>query len=217
MLKRVITLLKKEILIELRLQYSFYGVLLYVASTTFVLYLSINQPEKQVWVGLFWVILLFASVTAIAKSFLQESRGRMLYYYTICSAQEFIIAKLIFNALLMVIISLLSWLLVQLLLGSPVVKPWLFLFTTILGSISLGLLFTLLSAIAAKANQNAALMAILGFPLMIPLLLILIKLSNVALSVSNIYFPIDLIGILLGYNILIIMLSNILFPFIWKD
>jgi heme exporter protein B len=217
MLKRVITLLKKEVLIELRLQYSFYGVLLYVASTTFVLYLSINQPEKQVWVGLFWVILLFASVTAIAKSFLQESRGRMLYYYTICSAQEFIIAKLIFNALLMVIISLLSWLLVQLLLGSPVVKPWLFLFTTILGSISLGLLFTLLSAIAAKANQNAALMAILGFPLMIPLLLILIKLSNVALSVSNIYFPIDLIGILLGYNILIIMLSNILFPFIWKD
>jgi heme exporter protein B len=217
MLKRVITLLKKEILIELRLQYSFYGVLLYVASTTFVLYLAINQPEKQVWVGLFWVILLFASVTAIAKSFLQESRGRMLYYYTICSAQEFIIAKLIFNALLMVIISLLSWLLVQLLLGSPVVKPWLFLFTTILGSISLGLLFTLLSAIAAKANQNAALMAILGFPLMIPLLLILIKLSNVALSVSNIYFPIDLIGILLGYNILIIMLSNILFPFIWKD
>jgi heme exporter protein B len=217
MFKRVSTLLKKEILIELRLQYSFYGVLLYVASTTFILYLAINQPEKQVWIGLFWTILLFASVTAIAKSFLQESKGRMLYYYSICSAQEFIIAKLIFNSVFMIIISLLSWLLVQLLLGSPVVKPWLFLLTTLLGSISLGLLFTLLSAIAAKANQNAALMAILGFPLIIPLLLVLMRLSTVALSVSDIYFPLDLIAILLGYNILIIMLSNILFPFIWKD
>jgi heme exporter protein B len=216
-MKQILTLFKKEALIEFRLQYSFFGVLLYVASTTFVLFLAVNKPEKQVWIGLFWVILLFASVNAIAKSFLQENKGRMLYYYTITNATNFIIAKLIFNSLLMIVISMASWLLVQLLLGSPVVKPLLFFCTTILGSISFGLLFTLLSAIAAKAQQNAALMAILGFPLIIPLLLVLMKISTIALNYSNVYFPWDLLAILLGYNILIIMLSCILYPFIWKE
>jgi heme exporter protein B len=191
--------------------------LLYVASTTFVLFLAVSKPEKQVWIGAFWTILIFASVNAIAKSFLQESKGRMLYYYTITSAATFILAKLIFNALLMIVISLVSWFLVQLLLGSPVQKPLLFIFICVLGSVSLGLLFTLLSAIAAKAQQNAALMAILGFPLVLPLLLVLMKASNVALTISDNYFPIGLIGILVGYNILIILLSVILFPFIWKE
>jgi heme exporter protein B len=79
------------------------------------------------------------------------------------------------------------------------------------------ILFTLLSAVAAKAQQNAALMAILGFPLIIPLLLVLIKLSHIALTISDVNYPIGLIGILLGYNILLFMLSNLLFPFIWKE
>ncbi len=216
-MKQIITLIKKEALIEFRLQYSFFGVLLYVASTTFVLFLAVSKPEKQVWIGLFWVILLFASVNAIAKSFLQENKGRMLYYYTITNATNFIIAKLIFNSLLMIVISITSWLLVQLLLGSPIVKPLLFFCTALLGSISFGLLFTLLSAIAAKAQQNAALMAILGFPLIIPLLLVLMRISAIALNYSTVYFPWDLLAILLGYNVLIIMLSCILYPFIWKD
>jgi heme exporter protein B len=217
MLKRIFALLKKEILIELRLQYSFFGILLYVASTTFLLFLAVSKPEKNIWIGLFWILLLFACVNAVAKSFLQESKGRMLYFYSITPAAEFIIAKLIFNALLMSIICLLSLALTQLFLGNPIIKPGLFLLITLLGSISFGLLFTLLSAIAAKAQQNAALIAILGFPLIVPLLLVLIKLSQIALSVTDTVFPVALVSILLGYNILIVMLSLVLYPFIWKE
>ncbi len=215
--KQILAFLQKEIKVECRVQYSFFGVLLYVASTTFMLYLAVNKPEKQVWIGLYWIILLFASVNAVAKSFLQENKGRMLYYYTITSASNFIFAKLLFNALLMIIISAISWFLVQLLLGSPVQKPLLFIVVTLLGSISFGLLFTLLSAIAAKAQQNAALMAILGFPLMLPLLLVLIKISAIAISNNPTPFPLFLVGIVVGYTALISMLSYILFPFIWKD
>jgi heme exporter protein B len=217
MYKRIIALLQKEILIELRLQYSFYGILLYVASTSFMLFMAINKPEKNVWIGLYWIILLFASVNAVAKSFLQESKNRMLYYYTITSATEFIIAKLIFNTLLMLVVTLFSWLLIQLFLGNPIIKPGLFIIVSILGSLSLGFLFTLLSAVAAKAQQNAALMAILGFPLIVPLLLVLIKLSHIALTISDVNYPLGLLGILVGYNILLLMLSNLLYPFIWKD
>src|ERR1700679_3593074 len=107
MTKTVFALLKKDLLLELRQQHTFYGILLYVASTIFVLYLSINKPEGDVWNGLFWIIQLFVCVNAVAKSFLQESRGRMLYFYSISGAKEFIIAKMIYNTLLMLLMSLL--------------------------------------------------------------------------------------------------------------
>ena len=97
-IRHILTLFKKEILLEFRQQYSFYGVLLYVASTIFVLYLAMGQPENTVWNGLFWMMQLFICVNAVAKTFLQESKGRQLYFYSICSPVHFMLAKMIFNA-----------------------------------------------------------------------------------------------------------------------
>src|ERR1035437_10880930 len=59
---RILTLLKKDLVLELRQQHTFYGVLLYIASTIFVLYLSIDEPAANVWNGLFWVIQLFVCI-----------------------------------------------------------------------------------------------------------------------------------------------------------
>src|ERR1700750_928942 len=101
-------LLRKDFLLELRQQYTFYGILLYVAATVFVLYLSMGQPEGPVWKGLFWMIQLFICVNAVAKSFLQEGRGRLLYFYSIAGPRDFILSKLLFNALLMLLMSLVS-------------------------------------------------------------------------------------------------------------
>lgn len=216
-MSNVFALLKKELLTELRQQYAFLGVVLYVVSTSFVLYLAIAEPEKKVWNGLFWVLMLFVCVNAVARSFLQENRGRMLYYYSIGSARSFILAKLIFSSLQMIAMSFISWLIVRVLMGDPVANTGLFLFVLFMGSISLGLVFTLLSAIVARANQNAAMMAILGFPLVIPLLLVIMNISKQAISSPDGPLPLPVMGMLLGYDLLIIMLSVILYPFIWKD
>src|SRR5688572_32384245 len=114
-MNHILALIKKDLLLEIRQQYTFYGIVLYVASTIFVLYLAMEHPEEKVWNGLFWMIQLFICVNAVAKSFLQESRGRMLYYYSICGAKNFIIAKLVFNAGLMIVMSLVSLVLFRLL------------------------------------------------------------------------------------------------------
>jgi heme exporter protein B len=204
-------------LLEIRQQYTFYGVLLYVASTIFVLYLAMQQPEANVWNGLFWMIQLFISVNAVAKSFLQESRGRLLYFYSIAGAKDFILAKLLFNLVLMLVMTLVSVLLFQLLLGNPLHNQLLFIFISCFGGISLSLVFTFIAAIAARAQQNAALMAIMGFPLIIPQLLLLMRLSNIAFASvfqSGLNF---IILLLVGFDIMIIALAVILFPFLWKD
>jgi heme exporter protein B len=218
MTKTIFALLKKDLLLELRQQHSFYGILLYVASTIFVLYLSINNPEGEVWNGLFWIIQLFVCVNAVAKSFLQESKGRMLYFYTISGAKAFIIAKLIYNIILMLIMSLLSLGLFFILLKNPLSNTLQFIGIVCLGGFSLSLVFTLLAAIAAKAQQNAALMAIMGFPLIIPQLLLLIRLSKAAFGeIFRETALLQLSLLIVGLDIMVIALSIILFPFLWKD
>jgi len=216
-LNNIYTLLKKDILIEFRQQYTFFGVLLYIASTTFVIYLSMGQPEDKVWNGLFWVILLFICINAVARSFIQDGRGRMLYFYTIASPIQFIFSKLIYNSLLMILMSGLSLILFTILLGNPLEHGLLFFGIACLGGISLSLVFSFLAAIAAKASQPSAIMAILGFPLIIPQLLLLMKIANIAFSDIVQNGLAQMIGLLCGFDIMIIALAYILFPFLWKD
>jgi len=213
----IITLIKKDILLETRQQYTLYGILLYVASTTFVIYLSMGQPEDQVWNGLFWITQLFICINAVAKSFLQESRGRMLYFYSIAGAKDFIIAKLVFNVLLMIVMSTITLFLFTLLLGNPINHLLNFTGITLLGGISLSLVFTFLAAIAARAQQSAALMAIMGFPIIIPQILLLMKIAIPAFSDVVMEGWLQLLYSLIGLDILIIALAIILFPFLWND
>jgi heme exporter protein B len=215
-MRHILTLFGKDVLLEVRQQYTFYGILLYIASTIFVLYLAMGQPEAEVWNGLFWMIQLFVCVNAVAKSFLQDSRGRMLYYYSIAGAKDFILSKLLFNSVLMVVMSAVS-LMLFLLLGNPLTYFLRFCGLACLGGWSLSLVFTFLAAIAARAQHNAAMMAILGFPLIIPQILLLMRISNVAFSdvyQSGLW---QMILVLVALDILIIALSIILFPFLWKD
>src|SRR5215216_303156 len=146
-LKTISALFKKDLLLEMRQQYSFYGVLLYVVSTIFVLFLAMGRPDDEVWNGLFWMIQLFICVNAVAKSFLQESRGRMLYFYSIAGPRDFILSKLLFNSILMVAMSLVSLILFQFLLGNPVEYSLKFMGLVCLGGWSLSLVFTFLAAI----------------------------------------------------------------------
>ena len=217
-MSKIITLLKKDFLLELRQKHTFFGILLYVASTIFVLYLAMGRPESTVYDGLFWMIQLFVCVNAVAKSFLQESKGRMIYFYSITSPIHFIISKLIYSTVVMLLMVLLSLFLFMVLLGNPVMNPMQFVGIACFGGISLSLVFTLMSAIAAKAHQNAAIMAILGFPLIIPQLLLLIRLSKSAFGeVFREGALLQICLLLAGLDVLVIVLSVVLFPFLWKD
>ena len=162
--KAVISLFKKDLLLELRQQYALYGVMLYVLSTVFVLYLTMDQPVAETWNALFWVMQLFVCINAVAKSFLQESRGRMLYFHTIASPAEFVTAKVLYNLLLMAFMNSITLLLFIAFMGDPTDTLSRFMGISFLGALGLSLIFTMLAAIASKAMQQASLMAILGFP-----------------------------------------------------
>ncbi len=213
----LITLVKKDLLIEWRQKHTLFGVLLYVGATVFVVYMMSGQPETKIWNALFWLTQLFVAVNSVAKSFLQEHPNRFRYYFTLVRPSTFLLAKMIYSISLLLAMSLVSLLLFSILLGFPVIQTGLFVVVTAVGSISLSAVFTFLSAIAARAQQNAALMAVLGFPLVTPVLMIL---SNLAIkAISPVYQPgwWALAGTLVLLDVLVIVLGVILFPFLWKE
>jgi heme exporter protein B len=77
--------------------------------------------------------------------------------------------------------------------------------------------FTFLAAIAARAQQSTALMAVMGFPIIIPQILLLMKISAVAFSSVVQAGLWQMITLLIGLDIMVVVLAVILFPFLWKD
>lgn len=211
-------LIRKEIMLEWRSRYALNGIILYVVSTVFVCYLSfreINSPPT--WNALFWIIMLFASVNAITKSFIQESRGRQLYYYTIAGPQAIIISKIIYNVFLMLLLSAIALGFYTLVFKNPLGDPLFYVLSVLLGSISFASVFTMISGIASKSGNGGALMAILSFPVVIPLLVVLIKLSKNAMDGLDRSVSIDEIAVLIAINVTVITTSLLLFPYLWRD
>ena len=211
-------LIEKEIKLELKQKYVLNGILLYLVSTIFVTYLAFDRIiDTDTWNSLFWIILLFVAVNGISKSFIQESPARHLYYYTIASPQAVLLSKVIYNLLLMTILSVLSFVFFLLLMGNLVVNIPLFLTTLVLGSLGLASILTMVAAIASRASNNFSLMAILSFPIVLPLLGTLMKVSKSALSAAQWSGNYGFIIILLTINVAVIILAYLLFPYLWRD
>lgn len=218
LLKEIGYLLQKELLIEWRQKYAISGIALYVFSTIFVVYFAFTAtPSPNAWIALFWIIILFASVNAVAKSFMQENSYRQLYYYSLADPLAIIISKVIYNSLLLFLLSTLCFLAFSFITGNPVEKQWQFFQVLILGSVGFSISFTFISAISAKARNSATLMVILGFPVIIPILLTLIRLSRDSLGLMEDTSIDKDIMILIAIDLILLALSFLLFPYLWRD
>ena len=217
--KEVKYLIHKEVLLEWRSKYTINGVLLYVVSTIFTCYLSfVSLSDKLAWNALFWVIMLFASINGVSKSFLQETKGQQLYSYILASPAAVLISKTVYNILLMLVLTTIA-LGFYTLVFDTFTPPDLLLYyvAVVIGSVSFSTVFTMVSAIASKAGNGGMLMAILSFPIIIPVLILLIKLAKNAvdgLPWENSY---DEIGMLVVVNVLTVATSLLLFPYLWRD
>lgn len=170
-----------------------------------------------VWNTLFWIILLFTAINAIAKSFVQERAGRQLYYYTLASPQQIILAKIGYNTALMLVLALLGFTVYAFVLGNPVHDIGMYLLTLVLGAVGFAASLTLVSGIASKAENPATLMAVLSFPIILPLLIMLLKLSKNALDGLDRSVSWDEIGVILAIDVIVLTLSWLLFPFLWRS
>jgi heme exporter protein B len=210
-------LIQKEFLLEWRQKYALGGILLYVFSTVFIVFISSQETNSTVWNTLFWIVILFASVNAVVKSFVQESGNRTLYYYTLLSPIAVLLAKMIYNLLLLSVVSILTYAAFALFISNPVQHVGQFILATFLGASGFAIALTFIAAIASKANNSSTLMAILGFPVIIPILFTVVRLSEKALEAETIKSINDSIAILSAIDLILLAMALLLFPFLWRQ
>lgn len=219
----VYTLLVKDFTLEFRNKYLIGGLLLYVVSTVYLIYYFLGSQngladiQSKTWVTLFWVVILFSTLQAIMKSYQLETKERFLYYYTIIDPKHFIVAKMLYNFIFISFLTLICFAAFAVFIGNPVKAYGVFFIAILLGASAYSFLFTMITGIALKADNNGALAAILGFPIVLPLIIYMGKVTREAFDVGvSDNFTINLI-ILGSFNIILFTLSTVLFPVIWRE
>lgn len=215
------TLLIKELTLELRRKSVISGLLLYLFSTAFICYLTFSLRQNQitplVWSALFWITILFTVINTVAKSFIGEKKGRDIYYYSIAAPEVIILSKIVYNSFLTLLLSFTGYVLFILLLKNPITDFTLFALTLTLGAIGFASSLTLLSGIAAKANNSHILMAVLSFPIVISVLMITVKVTKNCIDGLDRSVSTNDLLTLLAINCLVTAASYLLFPYIWRS
>jgi len=220
-LNTIVSLLFKEFHLELRRKSVVAGLIIYLFATVFICYLIFalrhNLITPLVWGALFWITILFTAVNTVAKSFIGEKKGKDIYYYSIARPEAIILSKIIYNFVLCLLMSLSGVALFTLFLQNPIQDIGLFLLLIVLTSFGFSASLTLLSGIAAKANNSNILMAILSFPVIISIILMAVKVTKSCIDGLDRSVSMDEIVTLLAINCLVGAASYLLFPYIWRS
>lgn len=214
-------LIQKEFTLELRRKSVLSGLVLYLFSIVFIIYLTFSLRQNLitplVWSALFWITMLFTVINSVAKSFIGERKGRDIYYYSIASPASIILSKIFYNFLLCLFMSFAGLLLFILFIGNPVQDHFLFALVVALASLGFATSLTLLSSIASKTTSSHILMAVLGFPVVISLLLLAIKVTKNCLDGLDRSVSWGELIMLAAINCLVTAVSYLLFPYIWRS
>ncbi|MBS1764917.1 MAG: heme exporter protein CcmB [Bacteroidetes bacterium] len=218
MISQIGLIIAKEWKLEWRNRSAIAGLMVYILSGLYISYLSFKKiADPATWNALFWILILFMAVNALAKSFMTESRGLQLFYYTFLNPQVVIIGKILYNGILLFLLGLITFLFYAVLLGNPVQGVEMFLLAIFTGCFGISSVLTMISAIASRAGHQSSMMAILGFPVLLPLLIIIIHLSKNAIDGIEFSVNIKYLTLLLSLNLIVPALAFILFPYLWRE
>jgi heme exporter protein B len=117
----------------------------------------------------------------------------------------------------MLLLSIIAFVFYSVVFNNPVQDPLFYTIAVLIGSVSFASVFTMISGIASKANNSGSLMAVLSFPVIIPLLMVLIKFSKNAMDGLDRSVSLNEIAVLAAINLIVITVSLLLFPYLWKD
>jgi len=205
----------------MRQKHALAGIAMYVLATVFVCYLSLEKIETpKVWGAMLWLTGIFTAFNTMQKAFMSEGSGTIIYLYTLVSPRKIILSKAVYNAILVATLNLVSVFFFVLFFGTDAIAGAdlsQFLIGLLLGSTGLGLALTFVAGLAYKSGTGAGLVAILGFPIIIPLLITMVRYTTFALEgMSFSQNSLNLL-VLLVLNMVSLVLAYVLFPYLWRD
>jgi heme exporter protein B len=215
------SLFKKDWQSEMRTRYAINALVMFIIVTISVIMFSLagEKIDEYLTGGLLWVVIFFSAMSGLSRAFVsEEERGTTMTLHLIASPSTVFSGKLIFNLLLVFLMNFVITILFILLFESFVIKNFLlFSFAFILGNIGIAVSSTIIAAIISKASAKGTLYPVLSFPILLPLILVLLKLTKFALDGNSVGDSMIEILVLVCYDIIMLTASYLLFDFIWKE
>lgn len=215
----VIHLLKRFLQQELRNTGALFSLGLYLVGITYLIYLLTQgqSTSDSVWNVLLWTTVFFGTVQLSLRSFYFESDNYFIYLQTLVRPEALIFAKLLFNALYMMLLSVATWMLFSLFFSNNAANWGQFLLSLLLGTVGFSSVLTLTSGIASRTNGNHSLSTILAIPLLLPVLKMTSVLNLQSMVGASWETSQSLILSMIALDLAIGLLAYLLFPYIWQD
>lgn len=210
-------ILRKECRSEWRTRYGLNAALLFaVTSLTAVSFAAGRLGNRtDIMAGLFWIVLLFATLTSMSHTFVREVEGRtMLMLRLVASPTEIATGKLLFNLLFLGVVELVLVPLFMILMGAPPPHWGQFLAVLALGTASLATSSTLVGAVIAQTRGRGALFAGISLPLLLPVLAAAVGGTREMWAGNAVDGALRLLA---AYAVALLAASLLLYDHLWED
>jgi len=219
-LKGIIAVLSKDLQTELRSRYAINTVLAFVgASLLLILFaLKVDQLPPSPKSAIVWIVILFAALSSLSRSFVMETDRRTYDLLRLHSnASEVFIGKLCYNYLFTLSVNVATFVIYTSLLGMSIANGLAFVMVLVLGTAGLSGVATMLGAIVSQADRKGAIFSVLSIPMLFPLILILVRTTRAALIEGLTENYLNDFWALFGYAGVTITAGVLLFDYIWEE
>lgn len=210
----------KEWRCELRTRYALNTIALFAVTTLVVVSISLGPvgtapgERRTVLPVLLWLILLFAAAAGLPRSFVHEEETHTATALRLAATPSALFCgKLAYSLTLLAAIELLVTPLFLAMVQLPVTSPGTLAATLAVGGYGMAAGSTLVAAIVGQARGKGTLFAVLSFPILLPLLLLVIEVTRSAVGGD----PSEgVLRQLLLYDGSVTVASLLLFPAVWN-
>jgi heme exporter protein B len=215
--RTVWAVLAKECRSEWRTRYGLNASLLFAITTLVVVSFAVGRlPDRtDLLSALLWVVLLFASLAALAHTFVREVDGHtMTFLRLVASPTAIALGKRRFNQLLLGVLGIVIVPVDLLLKGGPAPAWGPFLALLGLGSLALSAATTLIGALIAQTRGRGALFAGVSIPVLLPIFAAAV--SGTRGQWEGVAVDGEL-RLLLAYAVAMLALGLLLYDHLWED
>ncbi|MEX0895138.1 MAG: heme exporter protein CcmB [Balneolaceae bacterium] len=220
MLNAIFAVFKKDLSLELRTRYALNTMLAFTCSALLLILFTLRAQNMDPTPksGLVWIIILFAAMAGMARSFVQESDQKTWDLLRLHgSASDVYAGKLLYNFLFLFTLNLFTFLLYLVMMDLNIVNGFYLATGILFGALGLAAVTTLTSAMISRADRRGAVFSVLSIPLLVPLLLILTRVTRIALVEGSDPSGLNDLAALAGFAGVTITAGILLFDFIWEE
>lgn len=220
LIRASIAVFKKDVRVEFRTRFAINMVLAFVlASLLLILFtLRAHALDPTPKSGLIWIIILFAALSALGRSFISETDKNTYNLLRIYAKGTVVyVGKLIYNSIFSLLINTCTFIMYMFFLDMHIVSLPSFLAMLMLGTLGLSSVSTMTAAIVSQADRKGAIFSVLSIPLFIPLILLLTRITKSAFIDGNIGSFLGDIVALVGFCGVTVTTGILLFDFIWEE